>query len=317
MTRRSAQAASAYTSTSLAQATSTSPAQGVSKRPLLAAISLLILSGLGCGVIGFIENPAALSGPSYWTAETSTPVPTVTVFLGTSTPVYADTPVPAVITLTPGWTTVTPMFLSTATPYWVTTTPVYITETPEPPVTTTPGLPMIGFTTPEPLETPYYRIGSFYMNSDVYVGGPNGLVFRITGHETQPSPNNDGAAYHFITIHVTNYSSEEVIVPVSDVFFIRHVQQDGETLVGRWTPQNEPLIAAGLPAYETQQLDPIPADGERDFILGFVVPNGDVRELGLITNWNRPVEGGLPIWFYLEDDPLGPFPHRIRLWQKS
>ena len=268
--------------------------------------SLFLVATLGCGVIGFIENPAALTGPAYWAAETGTAVPTVTVFLGTSTPVYADTPVPNLITTTPEWTTVTPVFLSTPTPYWVTTTPVYVTETPPPPVTTTPGLPLIGFTTPESLQTPYYRIGTFYMNSDVYVGGPNGLVFRITGHETQASANNDAAAYHFITIRVTNYTGEEAVVPVSDVFFIRRVQQDEALLAGRWVPQNEPLIARSLPAYETQQLTPIPPDGQREFVLGFVVPNGDVRELGLITNWNRPVEGGLPIWFYLEDDPLGP-----------
>lgn len=276
-------------------------------KPLVISISLLVLSGLGCGVIGFIENPAALTGPSYWAAETGTPVPTVTVFLGTSTPVYADTPVPNIITTTPEWTTVTPMFLSTPTPYWVTTTPLFITETPEAPVTTTPGLPMIGYTTPEPLETPYYRVGTFYMNSDVYIGGPNGLVFRITGHETQPSPNHAEATYHFITIHVINYTSVEAVVPVSDVFFIRHVQQGELLFAGRWVPQNEPLIARSLPAYETQQLDPIPPDGERDFVLGFVTPHGDVGELGLITDWNRPVEGGLPVWFFLEDDPLGPF----------
>lgn len=279
----------------------------LSRRPLLLSISLLVLSGLGCGVIGFVENPAALTGSVYWAAETSTPVPTVTLFLGTSTPVYAATAVPNLITTTPEWTTVTPIFLSTPTPYWVTTTPVYITETPEAPVTTTPGLPLIGFTTPEPVETPYYRIGDFYMNSDVYVGGPNGLVFRITGHETQASPNNDAATYHFIAIRVTNYTSEETIVPVSDLFFIRRVQQGEALLIGRWTSQNEPLIARNLPAYETQQLAPIPPDGARDFILGFVIPNGEVRELGLVTDWRRPVEGGLPVWFYLEDDPLGPF----------
>jgi len=233
----------------------------LSKRPLLISISLFVLSGLGCGVIGFIENPATLTGPSYWAAETATPVPTVTVFLGIATPVYAGTP----------------------------------------------GLPLIGFTTPEPLQTPYYRIGTFYMNSDVYVGGPNGLVFRITNHETQPSPHNEAAAYHFITIQVTNYTSEAAIVPVSDVFFIRRVQQSEALLTGRWTPQNEPLIARSLPAYHTQQLAPIPPDGERDFILGFVIPNGDIDELGLITDWNRPVAGGLPVWFYLENDPLGPF----------
>ncbi|HFQ94302.1 MAG TPA: hypothetical protein ENK32_09850, partial [Anaerolineae bacterium] len=75
--------------------------------PLAASLGLLFLTGLGCGVIGFIENPAALTGPVYWAAETGTAVPTVTVNLGTSTPVYAATPVPNVITTTPEWTTVT------------------------------------------------------------------------------------------------------------------------------------------------------------------------------------------------------------------
>lgn len=270
--------------------------------------SLFLIATLGCGVIGFIENPATLSGPAYWAAETGTAVPTVTVFLGTTTPVYADTPVPNQITTTPEWTTVTPIFPSTPTPYWVTTTPVYVTETPggNSPPTTTPGLPMIGFTTPEPLATPYYRTGTFYMNSDVYIGGPTGLVFRITGHETQASTNSEDATYHYIVLQVTNYTDAEKIVPVADLFFIRRIQQEGVLLTGRWVPQNEPLIARSLPAYATQQLAPIPPDGQREFMLGFVVPNGDVPELGLITNWNRPVAGGLPVWFYLENDPLEP-----------
>lgn len=276
--------------------------------------SLILLSTLGCGIIGFIENPAALTGPAYWAAATGEPGPTVTIFLGTTTPLYGATAVPGEITTTPAWTTVTPVFLSTPTPYWVTTTPFVITTTPDGslPPTTTPGLPLIDYTTPEPLETPYYRVGTFYMNSDVYVGGPDGLVFRVTGHETQTSPNNDAATYHFITIRVTNYTGEEAVVPVSDVFFIRRVQQDGVPLTGRWVPQNEPLIARSLPAYETQQLAPIPPGGQREFVLGFVVPNGDVRELGLIIDWNRPVEGGLPIWFFLEDDPLGPFTEALQ-----
>ena len=287
----------------------------MSRRPLLVTAGLL-LTGLACGVIGFIDEPAPLDGPSYWAAQTSTPIPTVTLFLGTSTPVYADTPVPAEITTTPLWTTVTATpiwppptatpFGFTATPYWATTTPIYITETPEPPVTTTPGLPLIGFTTPAPLETPYYRVGAFYMNSDVYVGGPNGLVFRLIGHETQPSPRSTLATFHYFTVRVTNYSAAEVIAPVADVFFVRRLVEDGQLVTGRWTPQNEPIIARNLPLYEAQQLEPIPPDGQRDFILGFVLPQGQVQELGLITDWQRPVEGGLPVWFYLEDDPLGP-----------
>jgi murein DD-endopeptidase MepM/ murein hydrolase activator NlpD len=288
------------------------------RQKLICLACLLAFPILGCGIIGFVENPAPLTGPNYWTAETATPISTVTIFLGTTTPVYPPTPVPGQITAVPEWTTVTatPIFPPptvtpfgfTATPYWVTTTPVYITETPIPPWTTTPGLPQIGYTTPVPSETPYYRIGTFYMNSDVYIGGPGGLVFRVIDHQVQPSPNSETAVYHYLTIRVTNYTAEEIIIPVSDVFFIRQVNGQGGAVVrGRWVPQNEPILAAGLPDYETQQLDPIPPDGQRDIILGFVLPEGEVKEAGLITHWERPVEGGLPVWFYLENDPLGPF----------
>jgi len=279
--------------------------------------SLLLATTLGCGTIGFIDNLPPLAGVSYWAAETATPIPTVTVFLGMTTPVYAATPIPAVITLPPAWTTVTatpivpPATMTpwgfTATPFWATTTAVYITETPVPPVTTTPALPRIGYSTPEPIETPYYRVGSFYMNSDVTIGGANGLIFRLIAHERQPNPNNNAAVYHFLTIQVTNTSSEETIVPLSDLLFIRQVEQEGEQINGRWTAQNEPLIARSLPTYDAQQLTAIPPDGMRTVVIGFVLPAGELHEVGLITDWNRPVEGGLPIWFLLENDPLGPF----------
>ena len=75
-------------------------------------------------------------------------------------------------------------------------------------------------------------------------------------------------------------------------FFIRRVVQNDDLLTGRWVPKNEPLIAHGLPAYDTQQLDPILPDGERDFILGFVLPHGDVPEVGLITEWNGRLKEG-------------------------
>ncbi len=259
--------------------------------PLLGSAGLLLVAGLSCGVIGFVENVSPLNGPIYWVAATSTPVPTVTIFLGMATAVYPDTPAPGVITLPADWLTV----------------PASITETPVPPWTTTPGLPLIGYTTPVPTETPYYRVGTFFMYSDVYVGGPAGVVFRLVGHETQPSPREETATYHFITVRVTNHTPGPLVIPASDLFFIRRVIRGEEIVTGRWVPQNEPLVARSLPAYETQQLELLPPDGERDLVLGFVVPDGDVREVGLITEWNRPVEGGLPVWFYLESDPLGPF----------
>lgn len=197
--------------------------------PLLLCGAGLLLSALACGVIGFVPDPAPLSGPSYWLAA------------------------------------------------------------------------------PQPGATPYYRIGAFYMHSDVTIGWPDSLVLRIVDHQTQSSPRESSAVYHFITVRVTNHSGAAAVVPLSDLFFIRRVWQDGEPLTGRWTAQNEPLIARGLPAYETQQLPPLLPQETRDVILGFVAPQGQVREVGLITDWNRPVEGGLPIWFYLEPDPLGPF----------
>lgn len=294
--------------------------------------TLLLFSSLGCGVIGFMENPAPLTGPVYWAAQTATVPPTMTMFLGMTTPVYPPTPIPQMLTLPPQWLTTVPEWITatatsdppwllptttppgftatplwiTTTPGWVTTTPEYITETPVPPWTTTPALPQIGFTTPVPSQTPYYRVGTFYLGSDVYVGGPQRLVFRLTGHGTEPSPRQPDAAYHFLTLTVTNYSAEASVVPVSDVFFIRRVHQGGGIVAGRWMPANEPLIAHGLPAYDVQQLEPIPAGAARDFVLGFVLPAGQVEEVGLLTDWNRPVEGALPVWFYLTPDPLGP-----------
>ena len=255
---------------------------------------------LGCGFVSFVQNPAPLNGIAYWAAQTSTPIPTMTQFLGMSTPVIPDTPVPQQIALPPEWTTVTatPLvppetptpFGFIATPFWVTTTPVYITETPQPPYTTTPSLPMIGFTTPEPLETPYYRVGSFYMNSDVYIGGADGFVFRIVGHESQPSSNSAEATYHYITIRVTNKQTESAIMPLSDLFFVREVNDDGAVITGRWVAQNEPLIERSLLSYEAQQLPPLESDASRDYVLGFILPNGDLDTIGLVTNWQRDIE---------------------------
>ena len=278
--------------------------------------SFLLLASLGCGVIGFVDNPAPLHGPAYWAAVTSTPIPTVTIFLGTTTPVLAPTDPPAELTTTPALTTVTatpivpPETVTpagfTATPFWVTTTPDVVTATPDgtPPVTTTPGLPLIGLTTPEPPPTAYYRVGSFYMHSDVYIGGPDNLVLRLTNHEVVPSPRQIGADYHYLTFQLRNNGPEAMIVPLADLLFIRRVRQGERLLTGRWTVQNEPLLYRNLPAYDSE---PLPPATSRELIFGFVLPEGEVPEVGLITEWDRPVEGGLPIWFYLEADPLGPF----------
>ncbi|MGB1249621.1 MAG: M23 family metallopeptidase [Candidatus Promineifilaceae bacterium] len=231
---------------------------------------------LSCGFVSFVQNPAPLNGVAYWAAQTGTPVPTLTQFLGVSTPVFANTAILQQITSTLGLTT----------------------------MTTTPSLPMIGFTTPEPLETAYYRTGSFYMDSDVYI---DRFVFRIVGHETQASVNSAEATYHYLTIRVTNKQTDAAILPLSDLVFVREIDLPDGTVTGRWATQNEPLLERNLPSYETQQLTPLTPNTSRDFVLGFVLPNGDLNQIGLITNWQRDIEGGIPIWFYLENDPLGPF----------
>ncbi len=218
-------------------------------------LGLLVVGSLACAVADAIENLNPLSGKAYWAAVTETAVPTVTRFLGWTTPVYADTPVPALITTTPEWTTVTatpilPPPTATpigfaATPYWVTTTPITITTTPPPPVTTTPELPMIGFTTPIPPATPYYRVGTFYLNQDIYIGYPDSVVIRLTDYELLPSatsPETDNYLLLYVTIK--NYSGSDTFVPVADIFFVREVQTD-TVLRRRWSAKNEPLGELG------------------------------------------------------------------------
>lgn len=301
-------------------------------RPAATSLSagvLLLLATLGCGVIGVVSDPHNLAGVAYWAAATGTAVPTQTRFLGMTTPVYAPTVVPALITLPPSWVTTTPAWTTVtatpifppptatpagfiATPYWVTTapewvttTPIYITETPEPPVTTTPALPIIGFTTPVPQETPYYRVGSFYMHSDVYVGGPDNLTLRLINFQTAPSPRQPEASFYYFTFRLTNQAASETVVPLSDLAFIRTSQGETQRVTGRWQPQNEPLLAQGLPLAASQLATPLPPQSERVVTLGITAPAGDVTELGLLTNWQRA--DARPIWFMLQPDPTGPY----------
>ncbi len=281
--------------------------KGVTPQPRLhpAVFFLLAAASLGCGLIAAVAEPHALAGVAYWAAATSTAVPTETRFLGTTTPVYPPTPVPALVTTTPFWTTVTPVFAATPTPYWVTTTPEYITETPQPAVTTTPALPIIGFTTPVPQTTPYYRVGRFYMHSDVHIGGPNNLTLRLIGWQNTPSPRQPEAAFYTFTFRLTNRAAAETIVPLSDVLFIRTVQGESQRLTGRWQPGNEPLLAAGLPLAESRLLTPIAPQEAREVVLGITAPAGQVAEIGLLTNWRQTAVR--PIWFLLESDPTGPY----------
>ncbi len=239
------------------------------------AAILLLLPTLGCGLIGAVENPHTLAGAAYWAAATTTAVPTETRFLGTTTPVYPPTAVPGQVTLPPAWTTVTPLFAATPTPYWVTTTPVYITETPQPPVTTTPALPIIGFTTPVPQTTPYYRVGSFYMHSDVHIGGPNGLVLRLVDWQTTPSPRQAEASFYYFTFRLTNRSATAAVVPLSDLLFIRTVHGGASAAGHRPLAAGQRAAAGRRPAAGRQPTAlPLAAAGDAAGGGGHHGPNG-------------------------------------------
>lgn len=282
---------------------------------------LLALTSLGCLLTGQVENLHTLSGLAYFAAVTETAVPTETRFLGWTTPVYADTAVPALITTTPEWSTVTATPIAppaTATPagfvatsYWVTTTPQWITETPEPPVTTTPALPQIGYTTPVPVGTPYYRVGTFYLNQDIFIDYPNPVVIRVNSFQLLASNTNPEAeSYLLLDVTVKNYSGSPAFIPVADIFFVREVEAAEGTRRRAWSAANEPLAYNGYPAYQEQLEDgngqplPIPDLGQRDYTIGFILPQGEVVEVGLVTDLGREVNGGVPVWVRLENDPI-------------
>lgn len=283
-------------------------------------LCLPLLASLACEITGQIANLHTLSGIAYFAAVTETAVPTVTVFLGTTTPVYPPTPVPAEITLPPVWTTVTatPLFPPptvtpwgfTATPYWVTTTPVVITETPLPPWTTTPALDLIGYSTPVPVGTAYYRVGTFYLHQDIYIHYPHPVVISLGSYQLLDSATNPVEQnYLLLDVTVKNYSGRDAFIPVADIFFVREVVTGEGTRRRTWSAANEPLAYHNFPSYREQLEDagghpwPIPHLEERTYTIGFILPKGAVVEVGLITDLGRAVNGGVPLWIRLEPDP--------------
>lgn len=163
--------------------------------------------------------------------------------------------------------------------------------------------------------TPTYRVGTFYMNSDINIGGPDGVILRITDVETEPSPTNpDEEQYYYVSITVKNYTDEEIFVPISDLLFIRRVMDaESQPIRREWTSKVDPLLHRELPLYEDQLMrdnvpDRIAPGDERAYIVAFVLPIGSVEEIGVATDLDRSVNGGLPIWIHPWDDPDGPFP---------
>lgn len=168
---------------------------------------------------------------------------------------------------------------------------------------------------PGSVVTPTYRVGDFYMNSDINVGGPDGIVLRVSNVEAEPNPTNpENEQYYYLFVTVKNYTAADIFVPVSDLFFIRRIIVAGNSDVRReWTAKVDPLLHRGLPLYDAQQLldDGTPdriAPGEtRDFVVAFILPTGAVEEIGVATDLSRSTNGGLPLWIHPWEDPDGPF----------
>lgn len=197
--------------------------------------------------------------------------------------------------------------------YWacVTATPVptkvFLAGTVAPPTPIDPGYPIPtgepiwGYTTPVPTETPYYRTGTFYESQKVYV---NDIEFELRGYTLQsvPEPDISRLYLHFA---VANHHEDGDVVPISQFIFVREVTApDGSELVGRWTNSNHILLAGGYPVIEETEQVPMEKWESRQYTLGMLIPRGQVDTVGLATDWERPSEGGVPIWFYLDNDPI-------------
>jgi murein DD-endopeptidase MepM/ murein hydrolase activator NlpD len=197
------------------------------------------------------------------------------------------------------------------TAYWAcqTATPVPTEQfiagwtTPPPVGTGTPAPtsePIYGYTTPVPTETPYYRVGSFYQDQKVYV---NGIEFNLTGHNTAVAPD-PAQRYHYFHFSVANHHQEGDVVPLSQLLFVRTVTApSGAVLTGRWANSNGALLAGAYPLLEEVEQTPLTLWEARHYTIGMLLPAGQVTAVGLGTDWERPLEGGVPVWFHLAPDP--------------
>lgn len=159
--------------------------------------------------------------------------------------------------------------------------------------------PIYGYTTPAPTQTPYYRVGSFYRGQTVFVGG---LAFVLTGHAAEPSERPDYER-HYFHFRVANYGATDDAPLLSHWLFARMVTDgDGERLYGRWGHDEAVLSAGGYPSLLAREEEPLAPREERDYTVGMKLPAGTVSFVGLGTDWERPTEGGVPVWFYLTED---------------
>jgi hypothetical protein len=179
-----------------------------------------------------------------------------------------------------GWTTPPPVGMGTPTP---TSEPIY------------------GYTTPAPTETPYYRVGMFYQEQKVFV---NGIEFAFIGYDVQPSPLPE-FGHHYFHFTVANHNQAGDVVPLSQLLFVRGVRDDnGQMVTGRWANSNQVLLAGGYLLLEEREQEPLAMWEVRQYTVGMLLPAGTVEIVGLGTDWERPLEGGVPVWFYTHYDPI-------------
>ena len=158
---------------------------------------------------------------------------------------------------------------------------------------------------PQPTETPYYLVGRFYLNQTALI---DGIAIRLVEHQTEMHPEPARGRMHYFTWDVTNYNNDPLVVPMTQLVFISEVRGASKLIRGQWNNKADVLDIGGYP--NVYELDDTPIDpGEtRTITLGILVPDGVVGEVGIITDWERPVEFGAPIWFVLEED-LTPCEH--------
>jgi murein DD-endopeptidase MepM/ murein hydrolase activator NlpD len=125
----------------------------------------------------------------------------------------------------------------------------------------------------------------------------------MSQHQAWPHPERAGVMTHAFTFRVRNELGPGQLVPLSRLLYIREIHQDDRILTGRWTADLDALGDGGRPVKEIE-VTLMDQDELREVTIQFHLPPGDVREIGLATNWKSPLEGGVPIWFYVEPDPV-------------
>jgi murein DD-endopeptidase MepM/ murein hydrolase activator NlpD len=197
-------------------------------------------------------------------------------------------------------------------PLWgcVTATPVpteqFVIGTATPVVTPAPGTPaptgepVYGYTTPAPTETPYIRVGAFYKGQAVQMGG---IFLEMSHYEAWPHPQRENVITHAVTFRIWNELGPAQLVPLSRLLFIREIHQGSRILTGRWTADLDAL-GDGQRAVKDIEVTMMDQDELREYTIRFHLPPGNVREVGLATNWKSSLEGGVPIWFQIDSDPV-------------